>query len=163
MSGGIIHAKWFRWTLAAVIVLALMALSAVVWNAWGKPEVNTEAIRKAQKLYDLAVEYGMDVPEDEAKTVDLWAEIYGSDGGYGVEVAEGSLRSAALYFEFSQTGVVNQRPHIIDPDFLEFQVLVLKVYRPDLYEEVLRYVGSRDYYENKLPQWMLDDYNALPE
>jgi len=163
MNGGILHAAWFRWTLAIVIILALMALSLVVWNEWGKPKVSTEAIRKAQKLYDLAQQYGMHIPEDEAKTVDTWAEIYGEEGGYSIRVAESSLRAAALFFEFGQTGVVNQRPGIVDPDFLEFQVLLLKVYRPDLYEDVLRYVGSREYYENKLPQWMLDDYNALPD
>lgn len=163
MSDGIMRSTRFKWTVAIVLIVCLMGLSVGVWYWSGKPEVSTEAKSKAQELYDLAEQYGIPVPADEARTVDTFAEIYGENGGYGVELARSNLRAAVLYHEFGQTGMVNQRPNIVNPEFLAFQVLVLKVYRPDIYDDVLRYVGSRKYYENKLPQWMLDDYNALPK
>ncbi len=163
MSEGIMRSAWFKWTMVIIIIVGMMGLSVGVWYWSGKPKVNAEAKSKAQELYDLSKQYGITVPADEAKTVDTFAEIYGGDGGYGVDIARSNLRAASLYFEFGQTGVVNQRPNIVDPKFLEFQVLVLKVYRPDLYDNVLRYVGSREYYEKELPQWIVDDYNALPK
>ncbi|OFW56541.1 MAG: hypothetical protein A2V52_07500 [Actinobacteria bacterium RBG_19FT_COMBO_54_7] len=144
--------KWFRWSIAAVIILALLVLSIVVWNAIGKPKVDASAELKAKQLYDLATSAGLDVP-----SVETLVNIYGNDGGYGVEVAEGTLAKAVLTYNLARTGEVTQRPIIADPKFLQFQLLVIKVYRPTLYRDtVLPYIKGLNF-DQELPAWLQAD------
>ena len=154
MSEGIMGKRWFKWTLAVVIIVAVLVLAAVVWHLWGKPDVNSESRLKAEELYNMAVAEGLNVPP-----VDTLERIYGTDGGYGIEIADSSLREASLLYTNAGTGEIVKRPSIAEARLIEFQLMVLKVYRPALYwDKVLPYIKTlkfRD--ESKVPEWLRKD------
>jgi hypothetical protein len=158
MSNGIMHSAWFKRTLAVIVIVSMLGISIGVWYWSGKPEVDEVAVQKAQELFDLARDAGLlQEVEDEAAFVDDLAQVYGSDGGYGVEVAESSLAEAVLTYDLARTGEVAQRPIIADPKFIEFQLLVMKVYRPELYrDKVLPYIKGLKL-EGEIPAWLKAD------
>jgi len=162
MSDGILSRKWFKWTAAIAIVVALLVISLVVWNAWGKPKVNDEAKRKAQELFDLAREAGLlEQVKDEPAFVEDLAQVFGADGGYGVKGAEGALARAYLVYNLAETGEITQRSIIADPKSLEFQLLVMKVYRPDAYQDkILPYIRDLKF-EGEFPAWLQEDLQTL--
>jgi predicted negative regulator of RcsB-dependent stress response len=162
MSGDIMRKRWFKWAVAVVIIVALMVVSVVVWDAWGKPEVNKEAENKAQELFDLAQDAGMlQQVDDEAAFVEDMTQVYGDNGGYGVELAESALAKAYLVINLAETGEVTQRSIIANPKFLEFQLLVMKVYRPDAYrDKILPYIKGLKF-EGELPAWLQKDLQSL--
>jgi hypothetical protein len=162
MSGSIMEKKWLRWTVSIVVILSMLGLSVGIWYWIGKPEVNDEAEEKAQELFDLAREAGLlQQVEDEAAFVEDLAQVFGDDGGYAVEVVEGNLAEAASTYDQARTGEVTQRPIIAEPKFIEFQLLVIKVYRPELYEDkVLPYIRDMEF-EGDLPTWLQEDLAQL--
>jgi hypothetical protein len=162
MSGSIMEKKWLRWTVSIVVILSMLGLSVGIWYWTGKPDVNEEAEEKAQELFDLARDAGLlQQVEDEAAFVDDLAQVFGDDGGYAVEIVEGNLAEATLTYDQARTGEVTQRPIIAEPGFIEFQLLVIKVYRPDLYvDKVLPYIRDMDF-EGELPAWLQEDLETM--
>lgn len=124
---------WVKWTTAVVVVIALAALSVVIWR---KPIANAIAHKKAKELHDLAVAAGYKVPPVK----DL-AELYGVDGGATAATANSDLARAMLSANINGSGEVNQRPGQIDRRLLTFEYLVLKVYKP---EEAAKYLNFLD-------------------
>ncbi|MEW6554068.1 MAG: hypothetical protein AB1384_07265 [Actinomycetota bacterium] len=162
MSGSIMKKKWFKWTVSVIVILSMLGLSVGVWYWIGKPKVNEEAQDKAQELFDLAREAGLlQEVEDEAAFVDDLAQVFGDDGGYAVEVVEGNLAEAVLSYDQARTGEVTQRPIIAEPEWIEFQLLVIKVYNPELYvDKVLPYIRDMDF-QGELPAWLQEDLETL--
>jgi hypothetical protein len=156
---GITSARWFRWTLVVVLVTMLLAATMVPWYLWGKPKTDATSQQKAQELYGLATQSGMNVP-----SVNTLEQIYGTDGGYGAEVAQSSLREASLLYTNSSTGEIVKRPSLAQAKYIAYSVLVLKVYRPDLYwDTVLPYIkGLKVQDESKYPDWLKEDLAQLP-
>ncbi|MHB8895958.1 MAG: hypothetical protein ACYC99_12400 [Candidatus Geothermincolia bacterium] len=113
---------WFRWVAAIVLILALMAVSVIIWR---RPIVNAISRKKAQELHDLATAKGFKVP-----SVETLANIYGTDGGATAATADSDIARALLAMNINRSGEVNQRSSIIDRRLLEFEYLVLTVYRP---------------------------------
>ena len=161
MSKGIMRSAWPRWTLAIVVIVSMLGLSVGIWYWSGKPEVDEEAEQRAQELFDLARGAGMlQQVEDEAAFVNDMAQIYGNDGGYGVELARGTLAEAALTYDLARTGEVTSRPIIAEPRFIEFQLLVMKVYSPDVYrDKILPFIRDMKL-EGELPAWLQEDLNS---
>jgi hypothetical protein len=158
MSGGITSKPWLRWTLVVIVVASLLALTVLPWYMWGKPETNSESRQKAQELYDLATQSGMNVP-----SVDTLEQIYGTDGGYAAETAEGYLRESALLYTNVNTGEVLQRPTIAQAKYLGYSLLVMKVYRPDFYwDKALPFISDlKVQHEDEYPTWLKDDLAQL--
>ncbi|MFH1150770.1 MAG: hypothetical protein V1748_09900 [Actinomycetota bacterium] len=122
------RSTWFRWVIAIVIIALLCGLAAVIWK---RPLRNARARQKAQELHDRAEALGFPVP-----SVETLAGLYGVDGGATAETANSDISRAMLAYNIGRSGEVNQRPNIIDPRLLEFEWLVLQVYRP---EEAAKY------------------------
>jgi hypothetical protein len=120
--------------LGVAIVLILAGLAIVVWH---KPIVNARAHKKAQELHDLVTAAGLNPP-----SVETLANIYGADGGATADTASGDIARALLALNIGRTGEVNQRSILIDPRLLEFEWLVLKVYRPDVAAKYQKFVKS---------------------
>ncbi len=162
MSGSIMEKKWLRWTVTIIVMLSMFGLSVGIWYWIGKPTVNDEAEERAQELFDLAREAGLlQQVEDEAAFVEDLAQVFGDDGGYAVEVVEGNLAETAVTYDQARTGEVTQRPIIAEPRFIEFQLLVIKVYRPELYvDKVLPYIRNMDF-EGELPAWLQEDLETM--
>lgn len=158
MSEGIMGKPWLRWTLVVIVVVSLLALTVVPWYLWGKPETNSESRQRAQELYGLATESGMNVPP-----VDTLEQIYGTDGGYGVQVAESYLRESVLLHTDASTGEIVHRPSLAQARYIGYSLLVLRVYNPELYwDKVLPFIkGLKVEDESEYPAWLKDDLAQL--
>lgn len=132
------HTRWFYWVVAIAIVLLLGGLLYLVWN---RPVKSAVARKKAQQLYDLAKAEGFTMMS-EKQTVESFERLFGADGGPVAKTAGGSLPRAMLAYNLNRTGEVNQRPGIIDERLLEFEYLVLQVYRPDLAPQFKDYMDG---------------------
>lgn len=164
MSGGITSKPWIRWTLVVIVVASLLALTVLPWYLWGKPEVEDTAQQKAQDVFDLARQSDLLLNvTDEAAFVDNLAQVYGEDGGYAVRVAESDLREAALLYTNVNTGEVLQRPTIAQAKYILYSLIVMKIYRPDLYEEkILPFIKNLKIQDDsKFPDWLKDDLAQL--
>lgn len=129
---------WFKWVIGIVIIAVLAGLAVLVWH---KPLVNARARKKAQELYDKAKDKGFSMlPEKDA--VDAFKNLYGTDGGATADTADSDISRALLTLNVSRTGEVNQRPGIIDRRLLEFEWLVLQVYRPKEAAKYKKYIDS---------------------
>ena len=129
---------WFKWVVAIVVLAALMGLAVLVWR---KPRVNASAQKKAQELYDKAKAKGFSMPP-EKEAVDAFKNLYGTDGGATADTADSDIARALLALNVNRSGEVNQRPGIIDRRLLEFEWLVLQVYRPDEAAKYKEYIDS---------------------
>ncbi len=145
---------WVKWTIVVIVIASMLALSILPWYLWAKPDVNTESQQKAQQLHDLAVESGMNVPD-----VDTLEQIYGTDGGYAAQVAQGYLQEAALVYTSASTGEVLIRPSLAQAKHLGYSMLVMKVYQPDFYwDNVLPFVRDLNVQnEEDFPEWLKED------
>ena len=149
---------WVKWTLVVIVIVALLGLSILPWYYWGKPDVNAESQQKAQELHDLAVQNGLNVP-----SVDTLEQIYGSDGGYGVQVASGFLKESALLYTNSSTGEIVDRPTLAEAKHIAYSLLVMKVYAPDVYwNDILPYIKDlKIQNEDELPDWLRQDLDQV--
>jgi len=117
---------WFKWLVALVIIVIVAVIAVVIWD---KPLANARARKKAQELYDKAKARGFELPP-EKDAVDGFVDLYGTDGGATADTAGSDISRALLALNVNRSGEVNQRPGGIDRDLLEFEWLVLQVYRP---------------------------------
>jgi hypothetical protein len=129
---------WFHWVVAIAVLAVLIGLSIVVWH---KPLVNATAQTKAQELYNKAKAQGFRMPP-EKETLEDFKNLYGTDGGATADTAESDISRALMSLNIDRSGEVNQRPGIIDRRLLEFEWLVLQVYRPDEAAKYQKYVDS---------------------
>lgn len=136
---GIMHAEWFKWT-AAIVIIAIVALAGAV--IWREPKVNAEAEKKAQQLYELAIDEGFSLPS-EKDAVDGFKLLFGTDGGAAANTADSNIAQAQLADTVDpSTGEINQRPGPIDQRILQFESLVLEVYRPEALPEYQEFLDS---------------------
>lgn len=125
---------WFGWVVAIVIIALLCGLAVLIWK---RPLRNARAREKAEELHDRAEALGFPVPD--VKTL---VSLYGVDGGATAETANSDIARAMLASSIGRSGEVNQRPNIIDPRLLEFEYLVLQVYRPEVAEKYKDFIDS---------------------
>lgn len=136
---GFMSTAWFKWTAAIAIIAIVSVLGMVVWQ---EPKQNAEAEKMAQQLYDLAVEEGFKFPSED-KTVDAFKMMFGDDGGAAADTADSDIAQAQLADSVdTSTGEINQRPGPIDVRILEFESLVLEVYRPDALPKYREFLDS---------------------
>lgn len=138
---GYAKAEWFKWTAGIVVVAVVCLLGVLVWQ---QPKVNAEAEKKAQELYDLAVEQGYKLPPEE-KSVEAFKLMFGADGGAVASTADSNIAQAQLADNLdASTGEINQRSGPIDKRILKFESLVLEVYRPEALPQYQEFLDSLD-------------------